>query len=70
MCSLPAGSAWGWDGGVEASRSVLGLWVSIDGLLLLLNTVVEERIVVNWDSVGTTILTSGVVVVGIRDTVP
>ena len=31
MCSLPAGSAWGWDGdgGVEASGSVLGLCLSL-----------------------------------------
>ena len=69
MSSLPAGGAWLWGSGVKMS-SVLGLWVSIDGLLLLLNTVIVTWIVVLWDSVVSTVLTSGVVVVGIRDTVP
>ena len=66
---MPAGGAWLWDGGVEMG-SVLGLWMGINGLLLLLDTVVVVWIVVLWDPVGTTVLSSGVVVVGVRVTIP
>ena len=50
--------------------SVLSLWVSINGLLLLLDSIVIDWIIVRWDPVGTTMSSGGVVVVGIRDTVP